>query len=112
MTSIPTSDSTNRVKVAERDEIVDGKAKTVIVAGKPIAVFKIKNQYFAISNNCLHRGGPLSEGEVKNYEVTCPWHGWKYNILDGSFALIPTLKVHTYPVKESPEGVFLEIRTG
>lgn len=112
MTAGQVSASTEMVKVAEPDEIVEGTAKTVIVAGKAIAVFKIKNQYFAISNNCLHRGGPLSEGEVRNYEVTCPWHGWKYSILDGSFALIPTLRVGTFPVKEGPDGIFIEIKTG
>lgn len=112
MTLAPVSGSTDRVKVAEANEIGEGQAKTVIIAGKQVAVFKIKNQYFAISNNCLHRGGPLGEGEVKNYEVTCPWHGWKYSILDGSFALIPTLRVNTFPVKESPDGVFIEIKAG
>ena len=100
----------DRVKVAETGEIGEGSVKTVIVAGRQIAVFRIKNQYFAISNNCLHRGGPLGEGEVKNYEVTCPWHGWKYNILDGSFALIPTLRVNTYYVEESADGIFVRIK--
>ena len=112
MTAGQVSASTEMVKVAEPDEIAEGTAKTVIVAGKSIAVFKIKNQYFAISNNCLHRGGPLAEGEVRNYEVTGPGHGWKYSILDGSFALIPTLRVGTFPVKEGPDGIFIEIKTG
>ena len=112
MTPAQVSGPSEIVKVAEANEIVEGSAKTVIVAGRAIAVFRIKNQYFAISNNCLHRGGPLSEGEVTNYEITCPWHGWKYSILDGSFALIPTLRVSTFPVKEGPDGIFIEIRTG
>ena len=102
----------DKVKVAEPGEIVEGGVKKVVVAGKEIAVFRIKNEYFAISNNCLHRGGPLAEGEVKDYEVTCPWHGWKYNILNGSFALIPTLRVNTFQIKESPDGIFIEIKTG
>ena len=98
-----------RFKVAEPDEIGDGASKIVTLAGRSIALFRIKDQYFAIQNNCLHRGGPLGEGEVRNYEVTCPWHGWKYNLIDGSFSLIPTLKVKSYPVKVGPEGVFVEV---
>ena len=112
MTTDQVPASTEVIKVAERDEIPEGSAKTVIIAGKTIAVFRFKGQYYAISNNCLHRGGPLAEGEVRNFEVTCPWHGWKYSILDGSFALIPTLRVNTFPVKEGPDGVFVEIKTG
>src|SRR2546422_5406081 len=98
-----------RLKVADLAEIVDGGSKIVNVQGRNIALFRVKDQYFAISNNCLHRGGPLGEGEVRNYEVTCPWHGWKYNLLDGSFSLIPTLRVTTYRVKAGPEGVFIEL---
>lgn len=98
-----------RFKVADPGEIADGGAKIVNIAGRTVAVFRVKDQYYAIANNCLHRGGPLGEGEVRNYEVTCPWHGWKYNLLDGAFSLIPTLKVKTYTVGHGPEGVFIEI---
>jgi len=96
-------------KVAEHDEIGDGASKIVTVAGRSIAVFRIKDQYFAIANNCLHRGGPLGEGEVRNYEVTCPWHGWRYSVIDGSFSLIPTLKVNTFTVTVDNAGVFVEL---
>lgn len=95
-------------KVAELDEIPDGGSKLVSIAGRTVAVFRVKDEYFAMANNCLHRGGPLGEGEVSNYEVTCPWHGWKYSITSGAFSLIPTLKVKTFPVKATPEGVFVE----
>ena len=103
------SGPTQQFKVAEHDEIGDGASKIVTIAGRSVAVFRIKDQYYAIQNNCLHRGGPLGEGEVRDYEVTCPWHGWKYNIMDGSFSLIPTLKVMTFPVKVEPGGVFVEV---
>lgn len=98
-----------QLKVAGPNEIMDGGSKIITVEGRSIAIFRIKNQYFAITNQCLHRGGPLGEGEVKNYEVTCPWHGWKFNLSDGSFALIPTLKVKTYVVQENADGVFIEL---
>src|SRR5207247_5230569 len=77
------------------------------MVGRTIALFRIKNEYFAIANACLHRGGPLGEGEVRDYEVTCPWHGWKYNLLDGSFSMIPTLRVKTFKVKATIQGVFV-----
>jgi nitrite reductase (NADH) small subunit len=98
-----------QLKIADVNEISDGKSKIVNVEGRSIAVFRIKNQYFAIANSCLHRGGPLGEGEANNYEVTCPWHGWKFNLLDGSFSMIPTLKVKTFRVEEKSEGVFVEL---
>jgi nitrite reductase/ring-hydroxylating ferredoxin subunit/multimeric flavodoxin WrbA len=48
-----------------------------------IAVFNIDGKYYVISNTCKHVGGPLSQGLLKEKIVTCPWHGWKYSIVDG-----------------------------
>jgi len=98
-----------RFKLADLAEIVDGGSKIVNLQGRSIALFRVKDQYFAIANNCLHRGGPLGEGEVRNFEVTCPWHGWRYSIVDGSFSLIPTLRVKTFKVTVNGEGVFIDL---
>ncbi len=97
------------VKAAEKDELTDGKAKTVNADGRSIALFRIKNEYYAVANACIHRGGPLGEGELNEYQVTCPWHGWKYDVRNGSFTVIPTLKVKTYKVKEENGGIFIEV---
>lgn len=110
MTASQVSSRIERVKVAELNEIAEGRSKIVNLDGRNVAVFKVKNEYLAVSNNCLHRGGPLAEGDVRNYEVTCPWHGWKYSLLDGSLSLIPTLKVKTYKVTQDPDGIFVEIK--
>jgi nitrite reductase/ring-hydroxylating ferredoxin subunit/multimeric flavodoxin WrbA len=50
-----------------------------------IAVFNVDGKYYCISNKCQHQGGPLSKGilDEKKKVVTCPWHGWKYSIIDG-----------------------------
>lgn len=112
MTASLVSGMFRRVKIAEPNEIIEGGSKIVSLDGRNVAVFKIKNQYYAISNNCLHRGGPLGEGDVRNFEVTCPWHGWKYSLLDGSFSLIPTLRVKTYKVTDDADGIFVEIKSG
>ena len=50
-----------------------------------IAVFNIDGKYYSISNTCQHQGGPLSKGilDIERKIVTCPWHGWKYSVIDG-----------------------------
>src|ERR687888_297220 len=50
-----------------------------------IAVFNVDGKYYCISNKCQHQGGPLSKGILDQEQkiVTCPWHGWKYSIIDG-----------------------------
>lgn len=97
------------MKAAEKDEILDGGGKVVMADGRSIALFRVKNEYYAMANTCLHRAGPLGEGELNDYQVTCPWHGWKYDIRDGSFTVIPTLKVKTYSVNQRDDGIFVEV---
>jgi nitrite reductase (NADH) small subunit len=97
-----------QIKVAEPDELADGQSKIVHMEGRSLALFRINKEYYAIQNSCLHRGGPLGEGEVNGHEVTCPWHGWKFNLVDGSFSMVPTLKVKTFKVKATSDGVFIE----
>ncbi len=97
------------VKVAQKGDLADGFSKVVNVDGRNIALFRIKDEYFALANVCLHRGGPLGEGSLSGSTVTCPWHGWKFDVRTGSFTVIPTLKVTTYKVKEQNGTVMVEI---
>ena len=50
--------------------------------GKVIALANVGGKLYAINNVCLHRGGPLGEGELGGQVVTCPWHGWQYDVYD------------------------------
>ena len=51
-------------KVAQVADIPAGKAKQVSVNGKTLAVFNSDGTFYAIDNECPHRGGPLAEGEI------------------------------------------------
>jgi nitrite reductase (NADH) small subunit len=97
------------VKAAEKSDLTEGSGKVVNVEGRSIALFRVKNDYFALANVCLHRGGPLGEGNLNGSVVTCPWHGWKFDVRTGSFTIIPTLKVVSYKIKEQDGSLMIEI---
>ena len=97
------------VKIAEKRDLTEGSGRVVNVEGRSIALFRVKDEYFALANVCLHRGGPLGEGSLNGSTITCPWHGWKFDVRTGSFTVIPTLKVTTYKVKEQNGSVMVEI---
>ena len=72
------------VKVAKADQIAPGRAKCVEVNDQEIAIFNIDGVFHAIDNTCTHDGGPLSEGELDDTHVTCPWHGAVFDVTTGS----------------------------
>ena len=41
-------------------------------------------QIRVLDNACLHVGGPIADGAVKNGCVICPWHGWTYDLSNGA----------------------------
>jgi len=68
------------VKVAQVSDLQPGAGKVVMVKDRAIALFNVDGTFYAIDNICLHRGGPLGEGELEGCVVTCPWHGWQYDV--------------------------------
>ena len=64
-----------------------------------IAVFNLNGTFHAISNSCMHKGGPLSKGFLDGDVITCPWHGWKYSLKTGKSPHKDGDSVNSYKVK-------------
>ena len=98
------------VKVATTDELEDQQAKLVEVEGQKIALFRVSEAFYALSDTCTHRGGPLSEGELEGAEVTCPWHGAKFDIRTGAVLGPPAPRgVKSYPARVTGSDVEIEV---
>jgi nitrite reductase (NADH) small subunit len=70
--------------VGRVDDFALGRGHMVLVDGRHIALFRLDDGFFAIDNLCLHQAGPLCEGPIdRGRVVTCPWHGWSYEIRTG-----------------------------
>lgn len=86
-------------RVAGTADIAPGTGIVAEVDGHAIAVFNVDGTFYAIDNTCVHRGGPLGEGELEGDIVTCPWHAWQYNVKTGLCINNPSAKVQSYQVK-------------
>ena len=96
------------VSVGKTEDVMSGSGFVAEVNGQSVAVFNVEGSYYAIDNTCLHRGGPLGEGELEGEVVTCPWHGWEYNVKTGACINNPPACVKTYPVQV--EGSVLKVK--
>lgn len=61
----------------------------VTVEDTPVMLIRHDGELRALNNRCTHRGGPLSEGEVVDGCIECPWHGSRFSLDDGSVARGP-----------------------
>jgi len=81
-------------------EIPESRARVVCLrGGESVAVFNDGGAISAIANRCAHQGGPLSEGQIVDGCVTCPWHGYQYRARDGQSPPPFTEKVPTHEVR-------------
>ncbi len=94
-------------QVATRAEIPDGTAKVVELDGKTFAVFNCGGKFYATTNTCPHRGGPLGEGQVAGSHVTCPWHGWEFDVSTGACLTNPTTVIASYPVQVQGDAILV-----
>ena len=97
------------VKVASVNDLKDGEGKTVQAGGKSIALFRQGGNFFALDNTCLHMGGPLGEGFLEDKTVTCPLHGWQYDIATGVANGNSAMRTKTYKVKVQGNDVMVEV---
>lgn len=97
------------VKAASTSELKPGSARIIEAEGEPIALFNVDGEFYAVSNECPHMGGPLGEGSLDGAVVTCPWHGWRFNVKTGVSPVVPTAKVKTYKVVVQGNDVFVEV---
>ncbi len=98
------------VKVAEKKDLLPGKAMAVTVGNKMIAVFNVGGEFYAIDNECSHASGPLCDGELEKKVVTCPWHGAQFDLTTGEALSAPAFdKLNTYKIHLSSDEISVEV---
>jgi phenylpropionate dioxygenase-like ring-hydroxylating dioxygenase large terminal subunit len=69
-----------------------GRPLAADLLGEPLVLWRGANGApRAMSDLCVHRGTALSLGEVRDDQLVCPYHGWRY-AGDGRCVAIPQLE--------------------
>jgi nitrite reductase/ring-hydroxylating ferredoxin subunit len=95
-------------RAIDLSELPPGKTALVTVAGLDVALFRQGDEIFAIGNACPHQGGNLCDGRVEGDIVTCPLHGWEFDLRSGACMTVPGESVPRLAVTVAAGAVFLE----
>ena len=85
--------------VFEASTLPPGQGRTVHLKGRDLAVFNVDGEFYAIDETCSHKGGPLGVGFCQNGQVSCPLHGWIFDVRSGACITRPDRPVRTYPTR-------------
>jgi nitrite reductase (NADH) small subunit len=91
--------------VLHKDALKDGELVEIIIAGTAIAVAKFDGAFHAIDNRCPHAEGPLGEGKMDGPVVTCPYHGWEFDVRDGACLTDSDCSIQSFEVKVVGDAV-------
>lgn len=100
------------VRFAGVDQIPPGTSKSLRIGLRRIAVFNVAGTYYAIEDACAHMKAPLSTGRIHGLELTCSWHGWKYDLATGKRKGKESACVRTFSIKIEGDSVFVDPAAG
>ncbi len=88
------------IDIAPASELPAGERLFVDIEGKPVVIFNIAGQFFSIADVCSHDDGPVGEGRLEDYTITCPRHGAQFDVRSGKVLQMPAVvDIPAYPVK-------------
>ena len=81
-----------------------------LVAGERIvALYNVDGRYYALDGICPHQGGPLGKGELQGCIVTCPWHGWQFDVTTGQHQASASLRHGVFATKVEGSDVWVDL---
>ena len=97
------------VKVAALSALPPGTVTEVFIEGQPYAVCNVAGTVRALNGVCIHRGGPLGQGQVQDGRLMCPFHLWEFDCATGEYAFDPSQRVETYDVRVEGDDILIEV---
>ncbi len=94
---------------AQSSEIPSFGKKAVTLNGKALLLVNVKGEFFACDNECPHQGSPMTAGIVMDGTISCPRHGYRFDLRTGSCADVPAFTLKLYPTELRGEELFVEI---
>lgn len=91
------------MKILKTESLPRNSLRYLIIDENEIMVINLDNDFFCLEARCTHAGAPLFEGELEGDIITCPWHGSRFRITDGSAIIGPageSIKVYPSTVKD------------
>ena len=97
------------IRVAAVSDVPPGSAREVMADDQVVALFNVDGVFYAMDGVCPHAGGPLGEGTLRGTTLTCPWHGWQFDVATGQNCLNRRTSHQCFAVKVEGNDVFVEL---
>lgn len=90
-------------------EVPNFGKKLVSVSGRDVLLINVKGSIHAVENECPHQGSPMASAIVKDGFVSCPRHGYRFNLADGSCREHPEYTLQVFPVELRGDDILVDL---
>lgn len=95
--------------VARIEDLPNMGKKQVTVEGQDILLINLKGVVYAVEAECPHQGAPLSGAIVKDGHLSCPRHGYRFELKNGDCKDHPEFTLKTWPVRLENNEIHIDL---
>lgn len=95
--------------VARIEDLPNMGKKQVTVDGHDILLINLKGAVYAVEPECPHQGAPLAGAILKDGYLSCPRHGYRFDLKTGDCKDHPELTLKTWPVRLENSEIHIEL---
>lgn len=99
------------IRIAQIDDCPPGTAIERVAGDRIVALFNVEGSFYALDGVCPHQGGPLGKGCLAGPILTCPWHGWQFDVRSGQHQLSRTLVQPRFDVRIEGGDVLVDLES-
>ena len=100
---------TEWIRIAAVEDCPSGEARECIAGDSIVALFNVAGEFHALDGICPHQGGPLGKGALNGCMVTCPWHGWQFDVSSGQHQTSQSLVHPKFAVRVDNGEIFVKV---
>ena len=99
-------DMSTWIDIGPESDFTETERQTLTVDGRAVLILNIGDKMIATTNCCPHAGKPMADGEIRNGAITCPSHGYTYDITTGKNIDHPHTEqpLRIYPLRKADNG--------
>lgn len=101
------AEGADMMKVGELSALTADKPLRASLGSEKILIFLVNGAPVATAARCPHAHGPLHQGEVCGTVLTCPWHGWSFDLVTGECEEDPELLLTRYAVQVEGDDILV-----
>jgi nitrite reductase/ring-hydroxylating ferredoxin subunit len=96
-------------RLTRASECPPGTAMEVVAGERVVALFNLDGALYALDGVCPHQGGPLGQGMLEGCVVTCPWHGWQFDVRSGQHQFNPRVVQPRFEVRVEDDWILVDL---